>query len=296
MVITVKLFNKDFIDRLKFGFLFGLVLIIPGMSGATLALNMDYYGKLLENISNITKTPKKSISYLLPILIGILSGFILGFTVLRILLNKLPLETIYLFAGFILGGLKSFYKKNLGSLTTSRVLLYIIGIIIPLVLLIFSFLSLEQNILKLSLRDRLIFFMLGILIALIELLPGLSATSFLIGIGYFTPLAEGISIDNLENKTYIFIYLIIIIGSILGVLIFSKIINYLMKKYDNTMYFLMAGLSTSSAISMVYNVEIKKVIDEIPSDLLGSKLLIAFVFSFVGFVFSYSLNQDRSLK
>jgi len=53
------------------GFLIGIAFIIPGVSGGTVAIYLGVYDKLLHAIGNVFTEFKKSIAFLIPIIIGI---------------------------------------------------------------------------------------------------------------------------------------------------------------------------------------------------------------------------------
>ena len=54
------------------GFIVGIAKIIPGVSGAMLAISLGIYEDSIKAINNIFKNPIKSILYLTPIGIGVL--------------------------------------------------------------------------------------------------------------------------------------------------------------------------------------------------------------------------------
>ena len=67
---------KDSLIYLVKGMAIGVAMIIPGVSGGTLAVLLGIYDKMIDSINNLFKHPKKSISVLLPILLGAGLGFI----------------------------------------------------------------------------------------------------------------------------------------------------------------------------------------------------------------------------
>ena len=52
------------------GFFIGIALIIPGLSGGTLAVYLGIYEKLLHAIGSIFSEFKKSITFLFPVFLG----------------------------------------------------------------------------------------------------------------------------------------------------------------------------------------------------------------------------------
>ena len=74
------------------GFIIGIGKILPGVSGALLAILMGVYDKSIDYIINFKRNKKESIKYLFPIGIGILLSIILFSKVIYYTLNKYYFE------------------------------------------------------------------------------------------------------------------------------------------------------------------------------------------------------------
>ena len=61
---------KNSIFRTLKGAAIGVAIIIPGISGGTVAVLLEIYEEMIKAISSLRKEFKKSVLYLLPILIG----------------------------------------------------------------------------------------------------------------------------------------------------------------------------------------------------------------------------------
>ena len=92
------------LDIIK-GILMGIANIIPGVSGGTMAVSLGIFDRLISSITHLFKDFKKSISTLVPILLGLAIG-IIGFSyAVEYLLKAHTLATCLAFVGLILGGL-----------------------------------------------------------------------------------------------------------------------------------------------------------------------------------------------
>lgn len=251
--------NHNIFKSIILGFFIGIAIVVPGISGSTISILFNLYDKILYSISNIYKKFKESISFLLPIFLGIIIGFTLGLIALKQLINILPFSVTSLFAGLMLGSFPIISKEIKNErIIKQRIILLMIGLLIPLLISITStnFIIIKP-IENLKINNYIIFILIGYLIALTQILPGLSATSLLMSLGYFKPLLESISIEYIiNNPTIILLYLSIIIGFIIGMLTLSKLITFLLTKRKKETYFLIVGLSISSIISMFYNPDI----------------------------------------
>ena len=61
---------KEFFINVARGAAIGVSMIIPGVSGGTIAVLLNVYEKLIDSVSNLRKEFKKSMAFLLPILLG----------------------------------------------------------------------------------------------------------------------------------------------------------------------------------------------------------------------------------
>ena len=97
------------------GIVIGLANVIPGVSGGTMMVSMGIYNKLIYSINNIRRKFKECIKILLPYLIGMLAGIILGSVVLNVAFEKYPLPTNTLFIGLIMGSIPVILKQIKGA-------------------------------------------------------------------------------------------------------------------------------------------------------------------------------------
>ncbi len=244
------------------GFFIGIAIVVPGVSGSTISVLFNLYDKILYSISNLFKKFKESILFLFPIMIGVIIGFILGLITLKQLINILPFSITSLFAGLMIGSFPIISKeiKN-EKINIKRIILLVLGLIIPLIISILStnYLTIKP-IENLKIHNYLIFIFIGYLVALTQIIPGLSATALLMSLGYFKPILESISIEYIiNNPKIILLYISIIVGFIIGMLTLSKLITFILTKRKKETYFLIVGLSISSVISLFYNPDIYNV-------------------------------------
>ena len=121
---------KEVIVSIIVGFFIGLSVIVPGISGSTIAIIMKVYDKFMYATSNIFKKFKESFKFLVPIVIGIIIGFALGFLLVKILLDLFPFVTICLFVGLMVGTFPILFKEIKGEkIHTNKVVLFIIGVL-----------------------------------------------------------------------------------------------------------------------------------------------------------------------
>ena len=258
--------KKSFFKRVFLGFLIGIAVIVPGISGSTIAILFKLYKKILSAISNIFKEFKKSIKFLLPIALGGALGFVGGLFAVKKLIDIIPFSIAALFAGLMLGGIPGLFDEVRDVKPTKRhVFGIIIAFFVPLIIASLSvfFINHDKNNLALSAPSIFIFIGLGIVVALTQFIPGASASATLMGFGYYIPLMKSLSFTYIKNDpSVIVVYLLLIAGALLGAFASAKLLDMLTNKFKGLMYFIFIGLSLGSIVCIFYNADMIKVYKE----------------------------------
>lgn len=260
--------KKDkFLSRGLLGFLVGLAMIIPGVSGSTIAIIFKYYNKILYAISNLFKKFKLCFLFLLPIVIGAVIGFAFGFLTIQKLLNFIPFALVSLFAGLMLGSTPTLRDevKDI-KIERKQILNIIIGFIIPLCLATITILFSDNSLtsankeLLVDFPSIILYIILGFLVAATQFIPGCSATAILMTVGYYKSITDTVSITYITNNpSVIIVYLSLILGFLIGCAVVSNLINILINKFKNNIYFIFIGLSLGSVIGLFINTDMLKV-------------------------------------
>ena len=292
---------KEVIISVIVGFFIGLSVIVPGISGSTIAIIMKVYDKFMYATSNIFKKFKASITFLIPIVIGIVLGFALGFLLVKTLLDLFPFVTICLFVGLMVGTFPILFKEIKGKKNeTNKIPLFILGVILPIFISVISiFLATDKDITSVNILHYLLFIAIGILVSLTQLIPGLSATVLLMIFGYYKFLIDGVTIDLLNNVNLILIYLSLAMGFLIGTLMFSKIITKLLETKRTQFFFIICGLSIGSMVSVFLGnecIEIYKTWDnsEMVKDLIFGFIAIILGFALTFAIYLYDKNKNNN--
>ena len=95
------------------------------------------------------------------------------------------------------------------------------------------------------------------MIAITQIVPGLSATAILMAFAYFIPLMESVSLSYIKsNPIIISVYLCLIIGFIIGMISFSSFLTKVFDKNRKLAFCMIVGLSLGSILSMFFNPDI----------------------------------------
>ena len=245
------------------GAFIGLAIIVPGVSGSAVAIIFRLYEKLLYALGNFFRKFKRCALFLLPVAVGAAVGLIVGFFGVRALLGVLPFATVALFAGLMLGAYPAVTDQIRGEkLTPWRGALFALGLALPFALSAVSVYAAPgaASLEDLQVWHYLLFLLLGWLVALTQLVPGLSATALLMMFGYFSPLLDSVSLTYWQSNPQVFlVYACLLAGFIAGLLTVSKLLSRLLSRRRAPTFYAVAGLSLGSAVTMFFNPEIMEV-------------------------------------
>lgn len=265
-IALIKYNKKTWAKSAFLGFFIGLAVIVPGISGSTVAIIFKLYDSFLYALGNLFKQFKKCFVFLLPIGIGAVLGVLLGFIAVEKLLAILPFAVVCLFAGLMIGAFPAVTDEIKGvKMTAKRITLFALGLLIPVALGIYSALTVGQSeegglFAQITVWQILLAVLLGALVGITQVVPGLSASALLMAVGWFTSLVDSVSATYWQANPKIFIlYGALAIGFIVGALGFSKLLTYIFAKARATAYSMIVGLSLGSILSMFLNGDIVKV-------------------------------------
>lgn len=266
------------------GFIIGVANIIPGVSGGTLAITLGIYEKLISVISHFFKNIKENLKFIIPIGIGAVLSILLLSKVINFCLDKYTLATILFFIGLILGGIPLLHKKIKGNYQNiSNIIIFLLAFSLVIVLSILrgeGKVSFEE----LDILGYIKLVLIGIVAAATMIIPGVSGSFVLMLLGYYKPIIDTISsltkFSDLGQN--ILILLPFGIGIIIGIVVISKILEYLFKKFEIKTYFGVLGFVMASIITIFMG-------SSITFSVL--QLLIGLILLGIGFVTSYKLGK-----
>lgn len=266
-IALIKYNKKTWCKSALLGFFIGLAVIVPGISGSTVAIIFKLYDQFLYAVGNLFKSFKKCFLFLLPIGIGLIIGVLLGFIAVKELLALLPFAIVCLFAGLMCGAFPAVKDELKGAKRTPlRIVLFALGVMVPLAIgCLSAFLTMGEG----ATADVFAFVqwwhfplavLIGGVVGLTQVVPGLSASAFLMAVGWFSSVVESVSLTYWKsNPAVFFVYAGLGIGFLVGIFGFSKLLTYLFGRARHTAYSAIVGLSLGSILSMFCNGDIIEV-------------------------------------
>lgn len=222
------------------GVIVGGSMLVPGVSGGTMAMLLGIYDSLISSVSGFFKQPKKSLKVLIPFVIGALLGMVLFAKPLLTLIEKYPMPTLYFFLGAVAGGIPFVLRKAQASkLSVSTVFYLLLGIA-----LVLGIGRLPENLFSVSLhvglREILLLIAAGIFVAVALILPGISVSYMLLVMGMYQNTMDSIS------KLYLPYLVPLGVGGILGILLTTKLLENAMNRYPKPTYLIILGFMLGS--------------------------------------------------
>ena len=268
-IALIKYTKKSWCKSGLLGVLIGLAVIVPGISGSTVAIIFKLYDQFLYAVGNLFKNFKRCFIFLLPIGLGLIVGVGLGFLTVKQLLDWLPFAVIGLFAGLMTGAFPAVADEVKGmKWTAARVTLLIVGVVIPVAIGCFSALSGAKNAEQAAeaaggVKDVFstvrwwqipLSLVVGYAVGVTQIVPGLSARAIMMAIGWFQTLVDSVSFTYWQsNPAIFFIYAALGVGFLAGLFTFSKFLTYLFRRVRDGAYSMIVGLSIGSILSMFLN-------------------------------------------
>ncbi len=262
-IALIKYNKKSWCKSAVLGFFIGLAVIVPGISGSTVAIIFKLYDQFIYALGNLLKKFKQCFIFLLPIGLGLIVGVLLGFIAVKQLLEILPFAIVCLFAGLMTGAFPAVTDELKGAKRTgSRVALFALGLFIPVVMgCVSAFLSSDGGSGDAFINVEWWHFVLALVIGaacgITQIVPGLSASAILMSVGWFQSVVQSVSMTYWKSNPQIFlVYAGLAVGFVVGVLGFSKLLTNIFAKARFSAYSMIVGLSLGSILSMFCNGDI----------------------------------------
>lgn len=263
-IALIKYNKKTWCKSALLGFFIGLAVIVPGISGSTVAIIFKLYDQFLYAVGNLFKKFKKCFTFLLPIGIGMVVGVLLGFISVKTLLEIIPFAVVCLFAGLMCGAFPAVKDELKGAeRNAKRITLFALGLFIPVALgcvsawLASGESTVTDTFAKVEWWHVVLGLVIGYVVGVTQIVPGLSASAFLMAVGWFGSLMSSVSMTYWKGNPAVFlVYMGLGVGFLSGLFTFSKFLTYVFGKTRHTAYFMIVGLSLGSILSMFCNGDI----------------------------------------
>lgn len=170
------------------GILIGSGAILPGISSGVFCVIFGIYEKLVNSVLNIFNDFKKNFKFLLPIVLGGVTGVLLVGKLLNFLFNSYQMPTKFCFIGLILGSIPVLFKKaNNGKGFRLHYLLYLLFAFLIGVLSI-KLENILPNLIQIEMGQNFFFYLIfaGFAMSIGIVVPGVSSSVILMLLGVYS--------------------------------------------------------------------------------------------------------------
>ena len=223
------------------GSLIGLGAVLPGISGGVLCVIFGVYKTIMEFLADPFRKFKSHVPKLLPIMIGVVIGFLGIANILSILLDKYEAPSICVFIGLIVGMLPSLFREagEKGRKKGSYLSMIIAGIAVLALLIGLRVLSVEIS------PNFMWYLFCGACLAISVIAPGMSFSTLLMPLGLYEPFVAGIG--HLD-------FGVLIpggIGALATVILFAKAVDTLFNKHYSIAFHAIIGVVIAATIMTI---------------------------------------------
>jgi putative membrane protein len=227
------------------GIAMGAADVIPGVSGGTIAFITGIYEELIDSIKSINLTAIKLLltgkfaefwkavngTFLLSLLTGIAISIISLAKGLKYLLDHHPILVWSFFFGLVVAS-AIYVARTIKNWSPATIISGIAGIIIAYFITVIT--PAEAN------TTYWFIFLSGAIAICAMILPGISGSFILVLLGMYKFILE--AVGNFE----IAVILTFLAGAAIGIISFSNLLSWLLKKYHNITIALLAGFMIGS--------------------------------------------------
>lgn len=263
---------KNSIILILKGIIIGIAKVIPGVSGAMLAISLNVYEEAVRIVSNPFKY-KKEIKKILFLGIGIVISIVFFSNVVKYSLENYYLPTMLLFVGLIVGTISEITSNLNKKVTYKNIILFTLSMLVVFGLSIVSKNNGDYNTNFLGLIN------IGLLDAATTVIPGISGTAVMMIVGCYDGYLTMIS-DILNHIQPLIIYGI---SFLIFCLLFAKMMNYLFKKQKQNTYLVIMGFMVSSIIVLFQKT--------MTTNYSVPELLISLILLVIGYSISKKFNR-----
>ena len=288
--------SKPYIVVFIKGMMMGIADIIPGVSGGTIAIITGIYEEFLFTLNNLDLNVLKLFKkgkfkevlnkYNLLFLISLSSGILLSIFLLShsivYLIENYPILLWSFFLGLITSSIFYLFKE-INKWTKKVILFNLLGIGISLLVLTLNPSSQEVN--------PAYLFICGMISITAMLLPGVSGAYILILLGAYETMLKTIKEIVSLNSEYFINFLSFVMGALLSVKLFSKLLTWSYNKHKNYTLSCLVGFMIGSLPSL-WPWKSESITDELlfyklyipENSFMNSEFISGLIFFIFGFV------------
>ncbi len=220
-------------------------MLVPGVSGGSMAMILGIYDKLIESVSSFFENIKTNLCFLLIFVISAGSGMFLLARPILSLLETYPKPMQCFFIGAVAGGIPAIWKQaQIKKISIKHIVYIVTGFLLVTGISLFPS-EVFVNSSQAESFSTVFLIVSGIIAAAALVLPGISVSYFLLVLGLYHELMRAISELDMH-------FLIPMgVGILVGIVLITKCLEYVMKSYPQITYLIIMGFIIGSVIEIM---------------------------------------------
>ena len=226
------------------GAIIGGTMLVPGVSGGSMAMILGIYDRLITAVSSFLKDIKRNVIFLLLFVFGAGFGMLALSHPISYLMEHYTKPFMYFFLGAVAGSVPFVYRHARVEDKTwksrfKQLMCLILGMT---VVLIFAFIP-EDTFITNNMSmggDITVQLLAGVIAAVALVLPGISVSYMLVLMGIYDSTVDAIS------KLDILYLMPMALGLFLGIVLITKLLENAMKKHPEPTYLIILGFMIGS--------------------------------------------------
>lgn len=235
--------DNNLLTALK-GLIIGGTMLVPGVSGGSMAMILGIYDRLISSVSSFMKNKKENLIFLVIFSMGGILGILLFANPLLQLIERYPMPMMYFFIGAVAGGVPLIVRQSGAKKLTWRIAGYVVlGLIAVLALgLLPPDLFSAEN--STGVTGFLLLLAAGFVTAAALVLPGVSVSYLLLILGLYDRTMNAISTLHLP------FLLPLGIGLVLGIVLITRALERALESHPHPSYFIILGFLLGSVFEI----------------------------------------------
>lgn len=251
---------KSIIKDVLVGGGIGCAVIVPGISGGTIALVTGAFKKIVDAVDKLfSRLFWKNLLILLPFGIGAVLAVAGLYFPITLAFEHCMLAIVCLFAGFMIGSVPSVTDNIKGEkLKASNVIGLIVGFVVVVLFGVLSILfNLDKQVQGMFDNNPFYLYIILLLVGMISsmglIVPGFSGSMLLMVIGFYDKILALVRGMKTDFGWSILRLATFAVGVAIGFVIFSKLMKYMFEKHPRTTNCVVLGFLVGSIIAIFVN-------------------------------------------
>lgn len=237
------------------GMLYGTTHIVPGIGGGIVLLLLAVYQEFVEAVGNLFVRRdrwRQYLGFLIPLGIGMVLGIILAAVLVEDLLARFPTASMVFFIGLLLGTIPSVYRLHADMRPTPGRVVALLGgaVLVVVIRALGPLLTGAGTAYTLtSVREVSYNSLMSFLAGGASVTPGLDGSYVLLLGGTYPAVLEAVAqVRHLQFHWPALLSTVVFAA--LGILVFSKLIDSLIKKNPSAAYYAVLGMVLGSVYGL----------------------------------------------